>query len=74
MIIRLTKRQHEVIAFLCRYLKATGRPPVLREICAEFDWSAVNSATCHLERLEAKGWISWERKVARGVRVLRWVE
>lgn len=74
MLITLTARQREVVAFLCRYVKATGRPPVLREICSHFGWASTNAAADHLERLEAKGWISWERRVARGMRVLRWIE
>jgi len=50
-------------------IRTNGRPPTLREAADHFGWRANASLTCHLQALERKGAIQWDRWAARGIRI-----
>jgi len=65
----LTARQREVLDYLRDCIRTNGRPPTLREAADHFGWRANASLTCHLQALERKGAIQWDRWAARGIRI-----
>lgn len=65
----LTERQLEVLRFVERSLASRGVAPTLREIAAAFSLASTATAQKHLQRLEAKGYLSRERHQKRGLRV-----
>jgi repressor LexA len=67
----LTTRQAEVLDFLQRYIRTSGFPPTIVEICREFNMSSTNAATQFLLALEHKGYIKRASKGAsRGIHLL----
>ena len=56
----LTEKQHEVYDYICSRV-ASGLPPTIREIGAEFGIRSPNGVMCHVKALEKKGWIVRER-------------
>lgn len=67
---RLTERQAEILAFIKASIVVRGLPPALREICERFGYRSTNAANDHLAALEAKGYISREKLISRGLRIL----
>ena len=65
----LTARQREILAFIERMLAEHGRPPTRAEICTEFAFRSPNAAETHLRALAAKGAISLDEGLARGIRL-----
>lgn len=66
----LTERQREILAWLVRYIGEHGYSPTLREMCLAFNFASPNGAMCHLVPLARKGWITWNEKQSRTIRVL----
>jgi repressor LexA len=66
---RLTKRQNQVFEFIKKFIEENHRPPTVREICREFNFSSTNSVHSIISSLEKKGYIRKERGVARGIAV-----
>jgi repressor LexA len=66
----LTERQREILAWLVRYIAQHGYSPTLRELCLAFGFASPNGAACHLVPLARKGWITWNEKQSRTIRVL----
>lgn len=66
----LTKRQHQVLAFVADYVHAHGYAPTFQEISRAL---RVTSPTVHehLQNLSWKGYIRREYKTERGITVLR---
>jgi repressor LexA len=48
-----------------------GYPPSIREICTEADISSTSVANYYLDRLEKLGYIERDRRVSRGLRLLK---
>ena len=67
----LTARQRMVFDWVARYVKAHSRAPSLREIGEGVGIVSTNGVLDHLRSIERKGYITWERGVARSLRVLR---
>lgn len=63
----LTRRQGEVLDFIREHSRTVGCSPTYREIADYFGWSTTNSANDHVRALEAKGWLTVRRGVARGI-------
>ena len=67
---KLTKRQHQVLDFICQRLLARKPPPSVRELMADMDITSTNGIRIHLKALENKGYIERIPYVARSIYVL----
>ncbi len=67
---KLTERQQEVLETIVRLIKEKEYPPTLQELSDELGAASRNTAVKHLAALARKGYISWEKNIARGIRVL----
>jgi repressor LexA len=65
-MVKLTRRQSEVVLFVRRYADRFGFPPSRREIAEKFGVS-VNAITGHLAAAERKGAITRSANIARGL-------
>src|SRR3989304_917157 len=66
----LTQRQKEILDFLREFIRESGFPPSLREICARFGIKGPQNAAKHLDALEKKGFIKRKAAYSRGVELL----
>jgi repressor LexA len=66
----LTKRQEEILEFICQGIRDYGMPPTRAEISAEFEFSSANAAESHLRALEQKGMIEVLSGTSRGIVIL----
>lgn len=66
----LTPRQAEILAYIKKQALA-GEVPTIRELCEEHKISSPNGIMCHLNSLVAKGHITMEGSVSRGIRLCR---
>lgn len=67
---RLSKRQHRILEFLGEYIEENGYPPSIREIGAAADISSTSVVSYNLRRLEERGYISRDREVSRGLKLI----
>lgn len=67
----LTERQKRIMQVLEGFQARNGYPPSIREICEEADISSTSVVNYYLEQLEEKGFIERDRRVSRGVRLLK---
>lgn len=65
----LTPRQHAIVEFIAEYVREHGYAPSLQEIGDEFTLKAP-AVHGHLERLQAKGWLTRTRHVRRSIQLL----
>lgn len=70
MSLDLTRRQHEILAFIRDHIASDGMPPTRAEISAAFGFASPNAAESHLRALAQKGVIRLESGFARGIRLL----
>jgi SOS-response transcriptional repressor LexA len=61
----LTPAQLSVLLFILGFRRRYRLSPSLRDICMHFNFESPNSAVCHLEPLEKKGYIRNMRFKAR---------
>ncbi|MEM7257130.1 MAG: transcriptional repressor LexA [Pseudomonadota bacterium] len=66
----LTKRQEQILEFICQGIRDYGMPPTRAEISAEFQFSSPNAAESHLRALEQKGMIEVLSGTSRGIVIL----
>jgi repressor LexA len=66
----LTERQREILNWLARYIDQHGYSPTLRELCLAFGFASPNGAVCHLVAMQRKGWVTWNERQSRTIRVL----
>lgn len=64
----LTLKQLTVLRFIHAFSKERGYPPTRKEI-AEAAGFGPNAATCHVNRLKNKGYVTVTPKVSRGIRI-----
>ncbi len=67
----LTETQKEVLQFIVRYIQSAGYSPTVRDIMDEFNFASPNGAQGHLRALKKKGFVDWEEKKARTIKVLK---
>lgn len=67
----LSDRQKRIMQVLERFQDQNGYPPSIREICEQADISSTSVVNYYLEQLEEKGYIERDRRVSRGVRLLK---
>lgn len=61
----------KVLEAIRRSLRLKGRPPTLREICADTGIKSTNGARYHLAILERAGVIERDPLVTRGLRIVQ---
>jgi repressor LexA len=66
----LTKRQREILTFLCSYVDDNGYAPSFEEIAAKFDYSSLATVHEHLSNLERKGYIRRSYNESRAIEIL----
>ena len=67
----LSEKHKKVLDVLGKYNEEYGYPPSIREICTEANISSTSVANYYLDRLEELGYIERDRKVSRGLRLIK---
>lgn len=67
---RLSARQQEVLDAIIRIFERQGFSPSMAEIRDELGLASLNGVRCHLIMLRMKGYIEWEEKRARTIRLV----
>jgi repressor LexA len=67
----LSERQKRILDVIERFHDQNGYPPSIREICEKADISSTSVVNYYLEQLEEMGMIERDRRVSRGVRLLK---
>ena len=70
----LSERQKKILQVLASFQNKHGYPPSIREICAEASISSTSVVNYYLEQLEEMGYIERDRRISRGVRLLKPLE
>ncbi|MBK8973199.1 MAG: repressor LexA [Hahellaceae bacterium] len=68
-MLKLTKRQEEVLSLIREYIEETGYPPTRAEISARLGFRSANAAEEHLKALARKGAIEMTAGASRGIRL-----
>src|SRR5690606_42069734 len=68
-MIKLTKRQAEVLDLVKRHIDETGYPPTRAEIATHLGFKSANAAEEHLKALARKGAIEMVPGASRGIRL-----
>jgi repressor LexA len=71
MTRELTETQQSVLTFLEKRQEQGELPPTVREICDHFGYGSTRSAADHLNALQKKGFLTRDKKSARGLRLTR---
>lgn len=66
----LTERQKFVYDAICESIRKLQRPPSVRDLMKSLAVNSPNGVVCHLLALQKKGYITHDRGIARGVRVV----
>lgn len=67
----LSERHKKILEVLEHYENNVGYPPSIREIGKEADISSTSVVNYYLEQLEERGYIERDRKVSRGMRLIK---
>lgn len=67
----LTDRHKRILETLERFTEQHGYPPSIREICRSANISSTSVANYYLDQLEEMGHIERDRRVSRGVRLIK---
>lgn len=70
----LSDRQKKILEVLSSFQDQNGYPPSIREICSEADISSTSVVNYYLDQLEEMGYIERDRRISRGVRLLKPLE
>ncbi|MGB1271636.1 MAG: transcriptional repressor LexA [Endozoicomonas sp.] len=68
-MIKLTKRQAEILELIKAHIEETGFPPTRAEIASTFGFRSPNAAEEHLRALARKGAIEITPGASRGIRI-----
>lgn len=68
-MIKLTKRQNEILELIKQHIEETGFPPTRAEIARTFGFRSPNAAEEHLRALQKKGAIEITPNTSRGIRI-----
>jgi repressor LexA len=66
----LTDKQKECLIITNLFIKHKGYSPTVREIAKEMNISSPATAYHHLKLLKEKGYITWEEKQSRTIKIL----
>jgi len=67
----ITEKHKRILEVLERFNEQNGYPPSIREICSSANISSTSVANYYLDRLEELGYIERDRRVSRGVRLMK---
>ena len=67
----LTEKHKKVLEVLEDFTQESGYPPSIREICTQAKISSTSVANYYLNRLESLGYIERDRRVSRGLRLVK---
>jgi repressor LexA len=67
----LSEKHKKVLDVLESFNTEYGYPPSIREICTEANISSTSVANYYLDRLEKLGYIERDRRVSRGLRLVK---
>lgn len=67
----LSDRQKKILEVLESFQVQNGYPPSIREICEKADISSTSVVNYYLEQLEEMGYIERDRRISRGVRLIK---
>lgn len=67
----LSERQKMILEVLREFQDRSGYPPSIREICERTGITSTSVVNYYLEQLEEMGFIARDRRVSRGLRLLR---
>jgi repressor LexA len=67
----LSDRQKKILEVLETFQVQHGYPPSIREICSKAGISSTSVVNYYLEQLEEMGYIERDRRISRGVRLLK---
>jgi repressor LexA len=67
----LSERHKKILAVLERYQVESGYPPSIREIGKQTGISSTSVVNYYLNQLEEEGYIERDRKISRGVRLVK---
>lgn len=68
-MLKLTKRQQQVLDVIQHHIDNSGLPPTRAEIASELGFKSVNAAEEHLKALKKKGAIETIPGASRGIRI-----
>lgn len=66
----LTDKQKECLIIINLFIKHKGYSPTVREIAKEMNISSPATVYHHLKLLKQKGYITWEEKQSRTIRLI----
>jgi repressor LexA len=66
-LMKLTKRQKEILDFLTDFMEREGYSPSMEEIAAHFQFASLNAVFKHLEALEMRGYLRRDANRARSI-------
>ncbi|MCX7682728.1 MAG: transcriptional repressor LexA [Anaerolineae bacterium] len=66
----LSEKQREILAFIREYVEENGYAPSIREIALSVGISSTSVVSYNLRRLEELGYLSRDRMVSRGLKLL----
>ena len=69
MKAKLTKKQHNFLSFLTKYIRENGYPPTIREMLYHLKLASTNSVKKYLDILERKGYIKRVPNSPRAIEV-----
>ena len=69
---RLTRRQAEILDFICRSVQSRGFPPSIREIGEAVGLSSSSTVHSHLRTLEEKRYIRRNPSKPRSIEIVDW--
>ena len=69
---RLTRRQSEILDFICRSVRSRGFPPSIREIGEAVGLSSSSTVHSHLRTLEEKRYIRRNPSKPRSIEIVDW--
>jgi repressor LexA len=67
----LSEKHKKVLDVLGKFSDEYGYPPSIREICTQANISSTSVANYYLDRLEKLGYIERDRRVSRGLRLVK---
>ena len=67
----LSEKHKKIIEVLQSFTDENGYPPSIREICTEANISSTSVVNYYLDRLENLGYIERDRRVSRGLRLVK---
>lgn len=70
----LSDRQKKILEVLESFQIQNGYPPSIRDICSKANISSTSVVNYYLEQLEEMGYIERDRRISRGVRLLKPME